>query len=141
MTAVYRRETSRYLRNVVKRLQPEAVVLYGSHATDSYGAGSDIDILVVSDRLPMNFLERLRILAELNRTTAPIEAVGYTRREFSGMLRKRHPTALDVLEEGKILYSRGFMRQMRRRFLKMKQELGLVKVQSGWDLRRTRTAG
>ena len=141
MTAVYRRETSRYMRNVVKRLQPETVVLYGSHATDSYGMGSDIDILVVSDDLPMNFLERLRILAELNRTTAPIEAVGYTQREFGSMLHRRHPTALDVLEEGKILYDRGFMKQMRQRFLKMKREIGLVRMEPGWDVSQSRTAG
>lgn len=138
MTAAYRREIARYVQRVVKHLQPEGVVLYGSRATGSYGEGSDIDIVVVADNLPADFLERLSILAELNRSTAPIEAMGYTRREFCRMLRKRHPTALYALEEGKVLFDRGFIREMRLRFGKMKRDLGLVAVEGGWDVVRRR---
>ncbi|NWG09090.1 MAG: hypothetical protein HXX80_02055 [Nitrososphaerales archaeon] len=44
------------------------------------------------------------------------------------MLKKRHPTALDALEEGIILYDDGYLKRIEKAFRKLKRELALVKV-------------
>jgi hypothetical protein len=75
----------------------------------------------------------LKLLNEINPTTAPIEALGYTTKEFEVMLRKKHLTALDALEEGLILYDDGYLPKIKKLFEKTKEELGLVKVEDYWE--------
>ena len=132
----YAKELDAYCRLAVQRLRPRSIILFGSMATGKYGVGSDIDLLVISEDLPKNFLERLRILAELNQTFAPIQALGYTPEEFLAMLRRRHPTALFAVAEGKALYDDGFFLHAREVFEQVKAEFDLVRTERGWDARR-----
>ncbi|MGQ9469616.1 MAG: nucleotidyltransferase domain-containing protein [Nitrososphaerales archaeon] len=129
----YRRAIERYVKRALRKLKPSLIILYGSMAKGNYGVGSDIDLLIISDKLPYNFLDRLKLLNEINPTTAPIEALGYTTKEFEGMLKKRHLTALDALEEGIILYDDGYLMKIKKLFEKIKEELGLVKVEGYWE--------
>ncbi|MGQ9719680.1 MAG: nucleotidyltransferase domain-containing protein [Nitrososphaerales archaeon] len=129
----YRRGIERYTNRVLRSLKPRSVILYGSMANGTYGVGSDIDLLILSDSLPSNFLERLKLLNEINDATTPIEALAYTTKEFEKMLKKRHPTALDALDEGVVLYDDGYFKQIKKVFRKFKKELGLVKVGDYWE--------
>lgn len=131
----YASEIEIYCKRVVEKLKPRSVVLFGSIATGEYGAGSDVDILVVSDGLPPNFLERLRVLSDLNPTLAPIEAFGYTPVEFLRMIERRHPTALYAVADGKPLYDDGFFIEAKRTFERVKAKFDLVRVDRGWDAR------
>ncbi|MEM3565710.1 MAG: nucleotidyltransferase domain-containing protein [Candidatus Bathyarchaeia archaeon] len=92
-----------YVNAVVKRLNPQLVVLFGSFATGDINEGSDVDILVVAD-FKEGFLERIGTLMELNTFGIPIEPLGYTPEEFEDMKRRKTPFILEVLEKGKILY-------------------------------------
>ncbi|MCP8316880.1 MAG: nucleotidyltransferase domain-containing protein [archaeon] len=131
----YRREIERYAKRILRKLKPRSIILYGSMAKGTYGVGSDIDLLIISDKLPHNFLNRLKLLNEINPTTAPIEALGYTTKEFEEMLRKKNPTAFDAIEEGIILYDDGYLIKIKNLFEKIKEELGLVKVEDYWESR------
>lgn len=131
----YDREIEIYRERAIKKLRPRSVVLFGSMATGKYGAGSDVDILVICENLPRNFLERLRVLSELNSTTAPIEALGYTPAEFLQMLERRHPTALYAVADGKPLYDDGFFVEAKRTFERVKAKFDLVRADRGWDAR------
>jgi len=128
----YREEVMRYVRQVVKELNPVCVVLYGSVAKGIFGVGSDIEILVVAEGLPESFLERLGVLYELSDGEAPIEAVAYTPEEFSAMLERRHPTALHALEDGIPLHGQEYFMEMKRRLQETKRETGLVRVEGCW---------
>ncbi len=92
-----------YVNAVVKRLNPQLVVLFGSFATGDINEGSDVDILVVAD-FKEGFLERIGTLMELNTFGIPVEPLGYTPEEFEDMKRRKNPFVLEVLEKGKILY-------------------------------------
>jgi hypothetical protein len=129
----YRREIERYAKIILRKLKPRSIILYGSMAKGTYGVGSDVDLLIISDKFPHNFLDRLKLLNEINPTTAPIEALGYTTKEFEEMLRKKNPTAFDALEEGIILYDDGYLIKIKNLFEKIKEELGLVKVDDYWE--------
>lgn len=129
----YSKEIKAYCERVVEILKPRAVILFGSMATGKYGLASDIDIVVVCENFPDNFLERLRALFELNSGTAPIQPFGYTPDEFLKMLRRRHPTALYAVADGKPLYDDGFFAEAKRVFERVKTELGLVRIDHGWE--------
>ncbi|MBS7621227.1 nucleotidyltransferase domain-containing protein [Candidatus Bathyarchaeota archaeon] len=92
-----------YVDAVVRRLNPQLVVLFGSFATGDINEGSDVDILVVAD-FKEGFLERIGTLMELNTFGIPIEPLGYTPEEFEDMKGRKNPFILEVLEKGKILY-------------------------------------
>jgi predicted nucleotidyltransferase len=129
----YHRDIERYARTILRKLKPRSIILYGSMAKGTYGVGSDIDLLIISENFPHNFLDRLKLLNEINPTTAPIEALGYTTEEFEKMLRKKNPIALDALEEGIIIYDDGYFIKMKNIFEKIKEEIGLVKVGDYWN--------
>lgn len=92
-----------YVSEVVRKLNPDLVLLFGSFATGDINEGSDIDILVVAD-FKENFLDRIRTLMDINTFKIPIEPVGYTPEEFQEMKGKKNPFILEVIEKGKVLY-------------------------------------
>lgn len=92
-----------YVGEVVRKLNPDLVILFGSFATGDINEGSDIDILVVAD-FKEEFLDRIRTLIDLNTFKIPIEPVGYTPEEFNQMKNRKNPFIMEVLEKGKVLY-------------------------------------
>ena len=129
----YEKAIKIYREKVIEKFRPRSIILFGSIATGKYRAWSDIDILVISENLPENFLERLRILFELNPTMAPIEALGYTPTEFIQMLKRRHPTALYAMADGKPIYDDGFFTEAKGVFEQIKAKFDLVRVEHGWN--------
>lgn len=129
----YDKEIRFFCRNVLEKFNPRTIILYGSMATRRFGAGSDIDIIVVSENLPENFLERLNLLFELNTTTAPIEPLGYKPNEFLKMIKRRHPTALYAVSEGIPLYDDGFFDLAKNLFENIRNEFDIVKIEHGWE--------
>lgn len=129
----FSKEIRIYCKKVLEKLSPRSIILYGSMATGSYGVGSDIDIIVISEKLPKNFLERLTILFELNHATAPIEPLGYTPEEFLDMIMRRHPTALYAVADGKPLYDDGFFIEAKNVFETVKEKFKLLRVKHGWE--------
>ncbi|MEM2902852.1 MAG: nucleotidyltransferase domain-containing protein [Candidatus Bathyarchaeia archaeon] len=130
----YREEVAKYVEALRKKLRPKLVVLFGSAAKGSFGVGSDVDILTVSDMLPKNFQERSKLLFLLNDTFAPIEPIGYTSREFKEMVLKGHPTALEAIINGFTLHEeKEYGEEIRTLFEKVaatvkKEEFGWIKT-------------
>lgn len=97
------RKINDYVSEVVKRLNPDLVILFGSFAAGDINEGSDIDILVVAD-FKEDFLDRIRALMDVNTFKIPVEPVGYTPEEFNQMKNRKNPFIMEVLEKGKIMY-------------------------------------
>ena len=93
----------RYVREVVRELNPRCVILFGSFARRDISEGSDVDIVVVAD-FREDFLERIGTLLKLNRFDLPLEPVGYTPEEFKRMREEGNRFIEEVLESGRVLY-------------------------------------
>lgn len=119
-----------YSKAVSSKLGKFTGVLYGSMARGDYNVWSDIDFLVISDKLPENPLKRLEFLYSLMDT--PIEVKGYTRNEFLKMIEKRNPLALDALVEGKVIVDDGFWGIAKNKFEETKKRYELVKEHKRW---------
>lgn len=116
---------SRALRDAAaayaRRLEEElaenlvAVILYGSVARGEAGAGSDIDLLVICERLPAGRFARLRLLERVDAAfegdLARLSAMGIDTRVVP-LLRTRQeaarvvPLYLDMVEDGWALVDR-----------------------------------
>ena len=100
------RHIEEYCQEVVSRLNPQALILFGSFASGDINEGSDIDIMVIAD-FEIGFLDRIRLLLDLNRFDLPIEPVGYTLAELEKMKQARNPFIAEVMAQGKVLYQTG----------------------------------
>ncbi|MBC7128617.1 MAG: nucleotidyltransferase domain-containing protein [Thermoplasmatales archaeon] len=95
----------KYKEKIIKILKPEKIILFGSFARGDFNEGSDIDIVVIAE-WKENFLDRIKILMDLNDYSLPVEAIGYTKEEFEKMKEEKNPFILNILEEGKIIYEK-----------------------------------
>ena len=101
---IYRR-IDEYKLEVIRRLNPDKIILFGSFARGDINEGSDVDLIVVAD-WKENFLDRINVLLRLNKFKIPLEPIGYTKKEFKTMIKNGNPFILQVLKEGKILYQK-----------------------------------
>ena len=97
------RKIDDYISEVVSKLNPSLILLFGSFATRDINEGSDVDILVVAD-FEVDFLDRIGVLMDLNKFGIPIEPIGYTPAEFEEMKRRGIPFILEVIDKGKVMF-------------------------------------
>ncbi len=116
----------------MEALKPRTILLYGSLARGDFHQGSDADILVVSDNIPHSPLDRWKLLDTLTPASLPAEVLAYTSKEFEAMIEERHPTALSVLEEGRVLNDNGFYKEAQRKYQRVRKRTGLKRTERGW---------
>ncbi|MEM2083922.1 MAG: nucleotidyltransferase domain-containing protein [Nitrososphaerota archaeon] len=93
----------KYKQIVIKEIKPKKIILFGSFARGDINEGSDVDLIVIAD-WKEDFLERIKILLELNKFKIPLEPLGYTEEEFEKLIKEGNSFILKVLNEGKIIY-------------------------------------
>ncbi|ACS91077.1 nucleotidyltransferase domain-containing protein [Thermococcus sibiricus] len=116
-----------FVERIARHLEGKAtIILFGSYARGNYNLASDFDIIVISDKLKGNPLERTRGLYMLNEEFLPVDIIAYTRKEFLKALENLSPSALDAMEYGKVLYDDGFYNVAKKKFEELKKK-GLKK--------------
>lgn len=99
-----------YINAISEKLGPLCAILTGSVARGDFNLHSDIDILIISDRLPSSPLERSKLLY---RHAPPLlEPKGYLPSEFALLKARRNPLVIDALAYGIPLADNGFWRRM-----------------------------
>jgi predicted nucleotidyltransferase len=84
-----------------KDLKPKMVILFGSYARGDYTNESDIDVLVVSDNLPLDPRESFAIT--YNPEYPKIMPVAMNTSVFIKKLESGDTFILEILEDGKII--------------------------------------
>ncbi|WP_068815555.1 nucleotidyltransferase domain-containing protein [Phormidesmis priestleyi] len=93
------------VERLVQGLQPEKVILFGSHAYGEPHEDSDIDILViVSDSDEPRHRRASQAYGSLWGLTAPTEILVLTRREVEKSATVATSLVSQALERGKVLY-------------------------------------
>ncbi|MCX2728003.1 nucleotidyltransferase domain-containing protein [Thermomicrobium sp. 4228-Ro] len=93
------------VERLVRELDPERILLFGSHARGTAGRRSDLDLIVVWDT-QLEPLERIgRVLALLADAPRSVDVLVYTPAEFAE--RADLPFLRGVLREARVLYERG----------------------------------
>jgi predicted nucleotidyltransferase len=105
-------ELEGYLRAVsaalVRDLEPERIVLFGSFARGDQNRASDLDLVVIATT-PLPFCERIgRALESAYGASRrlPVEALVYTPEEWRRMTAAGSSFATLVRREGRVLYDR-----------------------------------
>lgn len=91
----------------VKPLNPRALILFGSYARGDFTEESDIDVILIAENLPENVFERRSISSLYH--FKKMMAIGYYPEEFIKELKRQNSFIHEVLKEGVIVYSDGFV--------------------------------
>ncbi len=84
----------RYVEDLAGQLDVVAGVVFGSFARGDFNSWSDIDVLVVSDDLPVG--ARARIDCLWRARPGGLEPVGWTTAELLERVRRRDPIAVEA---------------------------------------------
>jgi len=92
-----------YAKEIIGKLNPRRIILFGSFARGDINEGSDVDLIVIAD-WKEGFLERIKLLLDLDEFGIPLEPIGYTEEEFEDLIDGENPFILEALKEGKVIY-------------------------------------
>ena len=84
-------------------LKPRLIVLFGSRARGDYTNESDLDVLVVADKIPKDPREAYQLL--FDNEYPLVSPIGMNTNTFIKKLREGSTFLLEILEDGKIVYS------------------------------------
>jgi len=105
MESHVREVAEKYIGQLSRRLSIRQAYLTGSWARGTYLEDSDVDLIIVSDDFEkMGLPDRLVYLQKSWKNKIPLEAFGYTTREFQ-RLRKQSTYVKDAVQHGVSLTS------------------------------------
>ena len=94
------------LKLLIERIQPEQVVLFGSHANNTATSESDIDLLVIVKSDLRRDQRQEAISRALRPRRVPVDILAYTPDEVRRCLEFPHSFVRHILDTGKVLYDR-----------------------------------
>lgn len=101
-------ELQRILPIIIDHYQPEKIILFGSLATDQVHEWSDIDLAILKENIPQNYLERLFEFKKLIDADLATDVFIYRPNEFAAKLAENHYFFVDeIFNKGKVIYERG----------------------------------
>lgn len=94
---------TKYQDRIIRKLKPKKIILFGSFARGDFNEGSDVDLIVIAD-WQQDFLDRIKVLLDMNEFGLPLEPVGYTEPEFERMANEGNRFITEVIATGKVIY-------------------------------------
>lgn len=94
----------RYVEDIKEKIGLKLAIVFGSYAKNNFSYGSDVDILLIAQKLPEPAIKRFQILTDPN-LPIQIEPFAYTPREYRKMVKENHPILKEALQNGKIIYT------------------------------------
>jgi predicted nucleotidyltransferase len=101
------------ISRIVKRFQPERIILFGSQARGTASADSDVDLLVVMNVSGSKRQKQLEIRLALQDFPVSKDIVVATPEEFEGRKEILGTIERPAALEGKVLYTRRVRREIR----------------------------
>lgn len=98
--ALLESELERIVR-VLREMEVQRIVLFGSVAREKISAWSDLDLIVVLDS-DLPFIKRLGVLYERIQPRVGLDLLAYTPQEFEAI--RERPFVRYALKEGRVLY-------------------------------------
>lgn len=95
----------KYARAVVKRFEPEKIILFGSHAYGVPHSDSDVDILVVMPAARNEIDQAIRIDRVVD-PEFPLDLIVCTPKNVAWRLREGDSFLREIMSKGKVLYKK-----------------------------------
>jgi uncharacterized protein len=96
----------RMVQRIVKKFQPDRVILFGSHARGDAGPDSDVDLLIVMRVEGSRRQKAIEIGVELHGVRVPKDIIVTTPEDFEWRKEIVGTIEYPAVKEGKVLYAR-----------------------------------
>ena len=93
-------------RKIIRKFDPEKVILFGSHAWGVPARDSDVDLLIVMDSDQRPAKRSAQISMECRPRFVPMDIIVRTPDELKHRLEIKDPFIHRIMEKGKVLYER-----------------------------------
>jgi predicted nucleotidyltransferase len=95
------------VRRIVKRFDPEQIILFGSHAKGTAGPDSDVDLLIIMPVSGSKREKQIEIGVALHDIRIPMDITVATPEEVEKRKNLVGTIIRPALREGKVIYVRG----------------------------------
>jgi predicted nucleotidyltransferase len=89
---------------IVKNINPEKIILFGSYASGNPGEDSDLDILVIKEMKMPRYKRSREVKKHLRGMKIPIDVIVYTKKEVKEWKDTKTAFISQVIKQGKVLY-------------------------------------
>jgi uncharacterized protein len=91
---------------IVREIDPEKIILFGSYASGNYDSDSDLDLIIIKKTSLPKHKRGLQIRRLFYRQLIPMDLKIYTPEEFERELNNRYSFLHNAIINSKILYER-----------------------------------
>ncbi len=95
---------NKIVNRIVKKVSPLKIILFGSHASDSTTAGSDIDLIIVKNKVRSKIKESAKIWNFLGDIPIPKDIIVVSREEYDFYKEEAGSVIRTANEKGITLY-------------------------------------
>lgn len=89
---------------IVKNINPEKIILFGSYAQGNPGEDSDLDILVIKEMKMPRYKRTREVKKYLRGLKIPIDVIVYTKKEIKEWEGTKTAFINQAIKRGKLLY-------------------------------------
>ena len=105
MKTVTHEEIGSFVKEIVRQFNPECIILFGSHASDTTTSDSDVDLLLVMDFEGRPHQQAFEIRRTIKRSF-PLDLLVRRPADVDRRLRMGDFFIKDIMQEGRVLYER-----------------------------------
>lgn len=100
----YEQKISEIKEKIVKEINPEKIILFGSYAWGQPTNDSDVDLLIIQKTDKPRRIRQIALRQKLFGNRVPMDIIIYTPEELGKRLSIRDVFVRKILRDGKILY-------------------------------------
>lgn len=95
------------VEKIIREIQPEKIILFGSYARGDFSQDSDIDIFIIKDGKESSRIMRRKVESLLWGRRFPVDLIVRKPEEVEWNFRAKNPFYLcHIFKEGKVLYEK-----------------------------------
>jgi len=92
------------INRIVKNINPEKIILFGSYASGNPSEDSDLDILVIKEMKMARYKRSREVKKYLRGIKIPIDVIVYTKKEIKEWEDTKTAFIKQAIKQGKLLY-------------------------------------
>jgi len=92
------------INRIVKNINPEEIILFGSYASGNPSEDSDLDILIIKEMRMPRYKRSRQVKKHLRGMKIPIDVIVYTKKEIKKWENTETAFINQAIKQGKILY-------------------------------------
>ena len=102
---VSREEIKKFIEEIVKKFQPEKIILFGSYGYGRPDEESDVDLFVIMNTKKSSIAQEVEIRMEIERNF-PLDLIVMTPEETEKRIKQGDTFIQTILEKGEVLYEK-----------------------------------